>query len=65
MSDQMALLPTPVVPEWPTDRTSLRADASARRDGAWDLDDRTREAGRRGLAAARRALAQGPSRVAA
>jgi len=60
----MALLP-PGGPTRPTDSPSFRVDAAARHDGPWDLDARTREVGRRGLAAARRALAHGPSRVAA
>jgi len=61
MSDQMALLPT----------TLLRTDPATPAQGggeanvSWDLDDHTRELGRRGLAAARRALAQGATRLAA
>jgi len=43
----------------------LLPDASETADGSWEMDERTRELGRRGLAAARQALRQASSRLAA
>ena len=57
----MALLPTTPVN---TD-AATPTQGSVRLDASWDLDDHTRELGRRGLAAARRALAHGATRLAA
>lgn len=39
--------------------------ADDKADVSWNLDDRTRELGRRGLAAARQALRQSSTRLAA
>ena len=55
-----------------TDQLALLPDTSGEHDGAnrglepcWELDDHTRDVGRRGLAAARRALRQASARQAA
>ena len=52
MNDQLAFLPD----------TSATAD---RVDDSWELDEHTRQIGRQGLAAARQALRQASSRLAA
>jgi hypothetical protein len=57
MNDQMALLPP-----------GARSDERRPRpfdDGSWELDEHTREVGRQGLAAARQALGQASTRLAA
>lgn len=57
----MALLPTTSVDAG----RSAPADVATRTDVSWELDEHTRELGRRGLAAARRALAHASSPLAA
>jgi hypothetical protein len=56
MSDQMALLPTPA---------AQPAASDQRAGGSWELDEHTREAGRRGIAEARQALRHASAPLAA